>query len=161
WIMSITEDRQGKVWFTRSHITDEKGPLCQVQADHAVCHGAADGVPIPNARQLSKDAAGNFWIVSDNTLMRWNAGKAQTWLPPGIPDAGGGKAIDVLQSVAVGSDGSVWVGATQPSRGLGLLHLVNNDLQPFVIPALDGRKLALSLAFVDRQNVLWVGTQDE
>jgi signal transduction histidine kinase/ligand-binding sensor domain-containing protein len=161
WIMSILEDRTGKMWFTRSSINDEKGPLCEVQGDRVVCHGAAAGVSISNGRQLSKDAAGNFWAVSDNTLMRWNAGKARTWLPPGISETDGGKTIDVLQSVAVGTDGSIWVGATQPSRGLGLLHLVNDELQPFVTPGLDGRKLAMSLAFVDPQNVLWVGTQDE
>ena len=70
-------------------------------------------------------------------------------------------AIDVLQSVVAGADGSIWVGATQPSRGLGLLHLVDDELQPFVAPGLDGRKLAISLVFVDRQNALWIGTQDE
>ncbi len=161
WIMSILEDDAGKIWFTRSSLSDDKGPLCEVQGDQATCHAAAQGVPISNARQLAKDAQGNLWAVSDNTLMRWKDGVSRTWMPPGISDAGGVKAIDVMQSVATGANGSVWVGAMQPSRGLGLLHLQDDKLQAYVAPELDGRRLAMTLPFVDRQNVLWIGTQDE
>ena len=161
WTMSIVEDRTGTIWFTRSSVHDDKGPLCEVRGDRAVCHGARDGVPISNGRQLTKDADGNLWTVSDTTLMRWKAGSARIWRPPGITDGGDGKTIDVLQSVFVAADGSVWVGATQPSRGLGLLHLVNDELQPFVVPGLDGRRLAMTFVFVDRQTTTWIGTQDE
>jgi signal transduction histidine kinase/ligand-binding sensor domain-containing protein len=161
WILSIIEDSSGKIWFTRSSLSDDKGPLCEVQGDQAICHGPAQGVPISNARQLAKDAQGNLWTVSDNTLMRWKAGVSRTWLPPGISDAHGVKPIDVLQSVVAAPDGSIWVGAMQPTRGLGLLHLRDDKLQPFISPGLDGRKLALSLAYVDRQNALWIGTQNE
>ncbi len=159
--MSIVEDDAGKIWFTRSSLSDDKGPLCEVQGDQAICHAAAQGVPISNARQLAKDAQGNLWTVSDNTLMRWKDGVSRTWMPPGISDAAGVKSIDVLQSVNVGSDGSVWVGAMQPSRGLGLLHLRDDKLQAYVSPELDGRRLAMTLPFVDRHKALWIGTQDE
>jgi ligand-binding sensor domain-containing protein len=161
WAMSIVEDRTGTIWFTRSGIHDDKGPLCEVRGDRAVCHGTRDGVPISNGRQLAKDADGNLWTVSDTTLMRWKAGSARTWRPRGITDNGDGKTIDVLQSVFVAADGSVWVGATQPSRGLGLLHLVNDELRPFVAPGLDGSTLAMTLVFVDRQNTTWLATQAE
>ena len=161
WAMSIVEDDAGKIWFTRSSLSDDKGPLCEVQGDRALCHGRADGVPISNARQLSRDAQGNLWTVSDDTLMRWKDGVARTWMPPGISDQGRVAAIDVLQSVVVGPDGAIWVGAMQPSRGLGLLHLKDDRLQPFVTPGLDGRKLAMTLTFVDRDRALWIGTQDE
>jgi len=160
WIVHIIE-RDGRIWFTRSNIKDEKGPLCEVQGDEALCHGVDDGVPITNARQLAQDAQGNFWTVSDNTLMRWKDGVSRTWQPPGIPETGLGPALDVLQSVVAAPDGSIWVGAMQPSRGLGLLKLVDDRLQPYVAPGLDGRKLALSLVYVDRNGALWAGTQDE
>ncbi len=161
WTMSILEDDTGKIWFTRSSLSDDKGPLCEVQGDRAVCHGPADGVPIKNGRQLSKDAQGNLWTVSDDTLMRWKDGASRTWMPPGISEQGKVKVIDVLQSVVAAPDGSIWVGAMQPSRGLGLLHLKDDQLQAFVAPGLDGRKLAMTLTFVDRQKSLWIGTQDE
>lgn len=161
WIVSILEDRDGKIWFTRSSISDDKGALCEVQGDRAVCHGAADGVAVANGRQLSTDAQGNLWTVSDNTLMRWKAGAGRTWLPPGISATGADETLDVLQSVAVAADGSVWVGAMQPTRDLGLLRLVDGKLQPYVVPGLDGRKVSVAPVFFDRQNTMWVGTQDE
>jgi len=160
WIMSIVE-RDGRIWFTRSSVRDDKGPLCEVQGDKAVCHADANGVPIKNGRQLAKDAEGNLWTVSDDTLMRWKDGVSRTWHPPGIPETDKGPVLDALQSVAVAPDGSIWVGATQPSRGLGLLKLVDGKLQAYVVPGLDGSKLAMSLPYVDRHNALWVGTQDE
>ena len=119
-----------------------------------------DGVPILNGRQLSTDAQGNLWTVSDNTLMRWNAGTARTWLPPGISATEQTRSMSCKASLPEPTDRS---GSVRRSRvaASGLLHLVDDKLQPFVVPGLDGRKLAISLVFVDRQNTLWVGTQDE
>ena len=159
-IMAVLEDRSGKIWFTRTTIRDDKGPLCEVSGDRSVCHGPADGVPLDVARELGMDAQGNLWTVSDATLMRWRNGTARTWLPPGLTPAQS-QLTDVVQSVAVGSDGAVWVGAMQPTRGLGLLHLEGEELRSFVSPELDGRRLAISQVRVDHQNTLWIGTQDE
>ena len=162
WIMSIVEDRSGKIWFTRSSLSDDKGPLCEVQGDRAACHGVAQGVPIQNARQLSEGADGNFWTVSDNTLMRWKDGRSanlaparnfrisvrtkrstccKAWWPPPT----------VRSGLAPRSLAAAWDCCT----------LRDDKLQPFVAPGLDGRKLALSLVYVDRQNALWIGTQNE
>jgi len=162
WIISIVEDRHGKIWFTRSNDRGKKGPICEVQGDKAVCHGAADGIPIANGRQLSIDASGHLWTVSDETLMRWDGREARTWLPPGLKVTDGKpEALDVWQSVVAAADGSLWIGATQPSRGLGLLRLVDDRIQPFVAPGLDGREVSVSLVFIDRQQTVWVGTQKE
>ena len=81
--MSILEADDGKIWFTRSSLSDYKGPLCEVRGDQAVCHGPEQGGPIPSARQISKDADGNFWTLSDNTLMRWS----QFWAWVRVPRA--------------------------------------------------------------------------
>jgi signal transduction histidine kinase/ligand-binding sensor domain-containing protein len=159
-IPGILEDRAGKIWFTRMTIPDDKGPLCEVVGDRSACHGPADGIPINVARELQADSKGNIWTVSDTTLMRWRDGAGRTWMPPGLT-AADATYSDVVQSVAVGSDGAVWVGAMQPTRGLGLLHLEGNELKSFVSPELDGRRLAISQVFVDRQNTLWIGTQEE
>jgi len=159
-IPAVMEDRAGKIWFTRMTIRDDGGPLCEVVSDHAVCHGRADGVPLDIARELGTDRDGNLWTISDMLLMRWRAGSARTWLPPGLTSAHA-DLNDIVQSVAVGKNGEVWVGAMQPTRGLGLLHLENDELRSFVSPELDGRKLSISQVFVDRRNTLWIGTQDE
>jgi signal transduction histidine kinase/ligand-binding sensor domain-containing protein len=160
-VMSVLEDRTGKVWFTRMSIRDGGGPLCEVVDKHAICHGTADGVPLKMARQLSADAQGNFWVVSDTTLMRWRGGTSRTWLPPGIQELDQRNVLDALQSVLPGADGSVWVGAMQPSRGLGLLRLIDDRLQPYVTPEFDGRKVSVSRMLLDRQKALWIGTQDD
>jgi signal transduction histidine kinase/ligand-binding sensor domain-containing protein len=160
-IAAILEDRAGKIWFTRMSVRDDKGPLCEVTADRAVCHGLTRGVPIPVGRDLKMDTRGNLWTVSDHTLMRWKDGSADTWLPPGLSGAGVGKLSDVVQSVAPASDGSVWVGAMQPSRGLGLLRLQGGELRSFVTPEFDGGKLSVSPLLIDRHDALWIGTQDD
>jgi signal transduction histidine kinase/ligand-binding sensor domain-containing protein len=157
-IMAILEDRAGKIWFTRTTIHDDRGPLCEVSGDRTVCHGVADGVPINVARELVSDRDDNLWTVSENTLMRWRDGKSRTWLPPGFSPEDA-KVQDVVQSVALGTDGSVWVGAMETTRGLGLLRLEGDRLQPYVSPGLDGRTLAVSQVLVDRQNTLWIGSQ--
>jgi len=156
-IASIAEDREGRIWFTRMSVRDDKGPLCEIKADTVACHGIADGVPIDIGRQLIVDQDGAFWTISDNTLMRWQAGKARTWLPPGIDPT---EAADVIQSVERTRDGSVWVGGTVPGRGLGLMHLVDDKLQPYVTPDFDGRKISVAPVVEDRDGGLWVGTQD-
>ena len=157
-IASIVEDRDGTIWFTRMSLQDDQGPLCEIRDDTVLCHGVADGVPIDVGRQLIVDQEGAFWTISDSTLMRWQAGVARTWLPPGIQP---NEASDVVHSLERTRDGSVWVGAMLPSRGLGVLRLVDDQLQSYVTPQLDGRKISVSPLLEDRDGALWIGTQDE
>jgi signal transduction histidine kinase/ligand-binding sensor domain-containing protein len=158
-INAILEDRNAKIWFTSMTRLNQKGPLCEVAGDRILCHGIADGVPLPVAQDMTMDAQGNIWTVSQDTLMRWQGGIARTWLPPGVLRES--KDTDVVQSVELGKKGEVWVGAVQPSRGLGLLHLQGDELRSFVTPELDGSKLSVSPLRVDRNNALWIGTQDD
>ncbi len=157
-IASIARARDGKIWFTRMSLQDDQGPLCEIRDDQVVCHGAADGVPIDIGRRLIVDADGALWTVSDNTLMRWQSGKSRTWLPPGVRPE---ESSDVIHSLERTRDGTVWVGAVLPGRGLGLLRLVDDELQSYVTPRLDGRKLAVSPILEDRHGALWIGTQDD
>ena len=157
-IASIARDRDGKIWFTRMSLQDDKGPLCEIHNEQVVCHGVADGVPIDVGRQLIVDRDGALWTVSDNTLMRWQAGAARTWLPPGVKPE---ESADVVHSLTRARDGTVWVGGTLPGRGLGLLRLVDDELQSYVTPQLDGRKLSVSPILEDRHGALWIGTQDD
>ena len=159
-IMTILEDDNGKVWFTRSSLpADNKhGVLCEVAGDRSQCHITPDGASIRLAKDLKRDNQGNLWTVSDATLVRYRDGNVRFWLPAGLKDP---NLIDVVQSVAPARDGSVWVGAMQPSRGLGLLRLEGDELGSFVAPELDGRKLSVGSLWIDREHMLWIGTQDE
>jgi signal transduction histidine kinase/ligand-binding sensor domain-containing protein len=158
-IMSILEDSAGKTWFTRMRIKDGEGPLCEVAGAKAVCHGVRDGIPLPQAHQLATDAQGNFWTFSATEVLRWKPGATRTYAPA---EAGGkGEAKDnfgVFQALAPAPDGSVWVGASQPSHGLGLLRVVDDKLESVVVPQLDGRTLSVSALLLDHQDTLWIGT---
>jgi signal transduction histidine kinase/ligand-binding sensor domain-containing protein len=158
-IMSILEDAAGKIWFTRMRITRGEGPLCEVAGAKAVCHGVQDGVPLHYAHQLASDAQGNFWTFSATEILRWKPGSTRTYLPNELGGKGAADDnFDVFQTLAPAADGSVWVGASQPSHGLGLLRVVDDKLEAVVTPDLDGRKLSVSGLLLDRQNALWIGT---
>lgn len=157
-IASIAEDRNGTIWFTRMSVQDKQGPLCEIRNEQAVCHGVEDGVPIEIGRQLIADEHGALWTVSDHKLMRWRSGSSRTWTPPGVKAE---ESVDVVHSLELARDGSVWVGAMLPARGLGLLRLVDDELQSYVTPQLDGRKLSVSPMLEDRNGALWIGTQDD
>ncbi|MEJ0087959.1 MAG: histidine kinase [Pseudomonadota bacterium] len=160
-INDIVEDRAGKIWFTSMNVRAAKGPLCAVTGDQVECHGISDGVPLEEAQEISLDSQGNLWTVSSRQLMRWKEGASRTWLPAELPASSAQKLIDVVQSIALGKNGEVWVGGTQPSRGLGLLHLQGDELRSYVTPEFDGRKLSVSPLLVDSNNALWIGTQDD
>jgi signal transduction histidine kinase/ligand-binding sensor domain-containing protein len=161
-IMSIVEDSTGKIWFTRMRIREGEGPLCEVTGAKAVCHGVQDGIPLPQAHQLTIDAQGNFWTFSATTILRWRPGSARTFLPTELGGKGeAGDSFDVFQTLAPAADGTVWVGASQPSHGLGLLRVVDDKLESVVTPELDGSRLSVSATLVDRQNALWIGTPGE
>ncbi len=160
-INGIVEDRAGKVWFTSMNANAVNGPLCVVARDGTECHGAAGGVPLKMAQEIRLDARGNFWMVSSSHLMRWKAGASRTWLPAELPASSAQKLIDIVQSVAVGKNGEVWVGGTQPTHGIGLLHLQGDELRSYVTPGFDGRKLSVSPLLADSNNVLWIGTQND
>jgi len=160
-INGIVEDRAGKIWFTSMNSRGTKGPLCVVAGDHVECHGAASGVPIEMAQEMRLDAQGHLWTVSNRQLMRWKDGAARTWLPAELPASSAQKLIDVVQSLALGKHGEVWVGGTQPTLGIGLLHLQGDELRSYVTPDFDGRKLSVSPLLVDSNNSLWIGTQND
>ncbi len=160
--MSILEQPDGTIWFSRMRLKDERGPLCKIVGDHAVCFGESDGVAIKTAHQLVTDAQGNFWTYSATTVMRWKPGSSHTFVPTELGGKGGIEdTFDVFQGIAPAPDGSVWVGAMQPKHGLGLLRIVDNKLEAVVTPEFDGRKLRVSSLLLDRQDVLWIGTQGE
>jgi signal transduction histidine kinase/ligand-binding sensor domain-containing protein len=161
-ILSIVEDPGGKIWFTRMRIRDGEGPLCEVAGTKAVCHGVQDGIPLRQAHQLTLDALGNFWTFSATTLLRWKPGSSRTYMPADVGGKGDAEdSFDVFQALTCATDGSVWVGASQPSHGLGLLRVVDDKLESVVTPELDGGKLSVSALLLDRQNALWIGTPGE
>jgi signal transduction histidine kinase/ligand-binding sensor domain-containing protein len=160
-IASIRRDGAGTIWFTRMSVRDKEGPLCRIAGDDAICRPLIPNANSDIARDLKIDSHGNFWTVSDHRLIRIRDGNVRTWVPEGLSDSVEEELRDVVHVVLPARDGTIWVGAMQPSRGLGLLHLDGDRLRAFVGPELDGRKLSVSPMLEDRTGSLWIGTQDE
>jgi signal transduction histidine kinase/ligand-binding sensor domain-containing protein len=157
-INAIREHPRGHIWFLRARINEGDGALCEVLESIARCHGPADGVPFTRSRDLEVDAQGGFWMTSDTTLVHWKSGLQETYVPAGIT---ADNTVDVFDSMAIAPDGSLWIGAAQPSRGLGLLRFAAGQWLPVVMPGFDGRTIAVSALLRDRENALWVGTQSD
>jgi signal transduction histidine kinase/ligand-binding sensor domain-containing protein len=157
-IISIVEDHNGTVWFTRARGSDADGGVCQIIGTGMRCYGKADGLPGSNvALALVEDTLGNLWIGSDTAVVRWKPGSSdtRTW---GFKSVGG---MDGVEGLAANPDGSVWAGIALAGRGLGLQQLVESAWKPFVTPELDGSTLVVRTLFRDRENALWIGTSNQ
>jgi signal transduction histidine kinase len=66
-----------------------------------------------------------------------------------------------FQALAVTKDGTIWSGINRKGRGLGLQQMINGSWKPFVGPGLNGEELEVAALFVDGQNTLWVGTDNQ
>jgi ligand-binding sensor domain-containing protein len=155
-INSILEDRNGTIWFVRSRGSDTDGGLCQIIGLGMRCYGKADGLPGSDvASTLVEDSLANLWIASDTTVVRWKPGSSTTYSPKGLNSYQG---VGGVQGLAANADASVLVGMDLAGPGLGLQQLVQGAWKPFIVPGLDGSTLEVQTLFLDRGNVLWIGT---
>ena len=158
-INSIIEDRNGTVWFTRSLGSDTAGGVCQIVGTGMRCYGKADGLPGADlANSLVEDGLGNFWIGSYTEVVRWKPGSSSTLI---LTISKSHQGMTSASGLAANPDGSVWVGMDLPGRGLGLRQLVQGAWKSFVTPELDGSTLEVEALFLDRENALWIGTDNQ
>jgi Signal transduction histidine kinase len=151
-INSIYEDRDGTIWAGRSR--NPAGGLCRVTESRAICYGPKDGLPQFSGPVVGDDA-GNVWVGSPETVTRWKAGSATKYIPSGLTSGG----LNGINALAVARDGSIFVGITQPGRGLGLQQLEQGAWKTFATPAFDGSTLNVNSLRLDRENSLWIGTE--
>ena len=156
-IRSIVEDDDGTIWVTRNLITDGTGPLCKVKGTAMQCYGKPDGLPETSYWSLVRASSGSLWLGSSTALTRWRPGSFQTYYPSGLKSNAGQSGILAL---VPSSDGSIWVGIAVRGPGLGLQQFARGVWKPFAASDLDGRTLVVHALFMDRQNALWVGTND-
>jgi signal transduction histidine kinase/ligand-binding sensor domain-containing protein len=156
-INSIVKAHDGRIWITRSRVRDDKGPLCVVTDTSLRCHGKADGITLPYAAPLAEDSDGGLWIGSSSLLTRWKAGSSTLFTPP---ETRGGEGLSGIQALAAAPDGSIWSGMDHRGPGLGLQRLVHGMRKP-LNSKFDGSTLRVSALFLDRENALWIGTEDQ
>ncbi|AXC10169.1 Membrane associated, signal transduction histidine kinase-like ATPase [Acidisarcina polymorpha] len=156
-INSIIQGHDGRIWITRSRVHDDKGPLCEVQDTSLRCYGVADGINSPYAGPLAEDSEGSLWFGSASLLTRWSAGSSTVFTPSASKS---GEGLSGVQAIVAAPDGSIWSGRDRRGPGLGLQRLVHGVSTP-LNPTLHGSALQVSALFLDRQDALWIGTEDQ
>jgi signal transduction histidine kinase/ligand-binding sensor domain-containing protein len=155
----ILEDRTGIIWVTRYHIPPGEGPLCRVEGDKLHCFGEADGVP--NVRYglgLTEDPVRNLWFGGP-VLSRWRPGsKGTTYMKylETMKNAGDG-VIDV----AATRDGTIWATVDGIGPQMGVRYFSGGKWAPYIVPGFDGTKIRSHTLFVDKDNSLWVATEND
>ena len=156
-VNAIVQSHDGRIWITRSRVHDDKGPLCEVKGTSLRCYGKADGITPPYAVPLAEDTEGNLWIGSVNLLIRWRAGSSTVFTPT---ETTRGEGLSGVQAIAAGSDGSIWSGIDRRAPGMGVQRWLNG-VRSHLNPTLSKSALHVSALLVDRENALWIGTEDQ
>jgi signal transduction histidine kinase/ligand-binding sensor domain-containing protein len=157
-VNGILEDSHGSLWIARSRIIDTGGPLCEVTGNRLRCYGKADGLDTPGVVALAEDREGNLWIGTSDGITRKTGNLFTAYQLKSLKAARGLSGVEAL---AAARDGSLWVGIGRRGPSMGLQRFTRDVWSAFVSPKLNGSSLAVSAVFVDRQNAVWVGTEDE
>src|SRR5271166_2549378 len=139
-LQNFSEDSDGSIWVVRGNNTISDLPLCHVTDRAVKCFGKAHGIPISPLNSLLADGKGGFWLGGQTTIVHWHDGASETYLIEALKSNVGQPGIAGL---ALGPDGSLWVGILVPGHERGLGRLINGAFQPFVTPNLDGSQLAV------------------
>ena len=153
-VNSIYEDRDGTIWMARSRT--QAGGVCKVAASVATCYAPKDGVP-PYATVLINDNLGYLLIGHSTRIVRWKPGSSSSYE---LPELNSRPGLAGITGLALAPDGSVWVGISNPGRGLGLEQFVNSSWKTFITSTLDGSSLRVSSLQLDRRNALWIATDE-
>jgi PAS domain S-box-containing protein len=155
----ILEDSAGTIWVTRYHLPSGEGPLCRVEGDKLHCFGEADGVPrIQYALGLTEDKVGNLWFGGP-VLSQWRPGSAGTTYMNYLEtlENHGEGVIDV----AATPDGTIWATVDGLGPRMGVRCFSGGKWAPYIVHGFDGTKIRSHALFVDKDNSLWVGTEDD
>jgi signal transduction histidine kinase/ligand-binding sensor domain-containing protein len=141
---SVSEAPDGSLWVLRRN---SDAPLCHI-TDSVKCFGKADGIPLSDIQSILADGSGGFWLGGrSGSLVHWHAGTSEMY-----------KVGGEVQSLALGPDGSLWVGVSGEGPGLGLQQLKNGAVKPFLTPTFNGSSFDIGTLMFDRDGNLWVGT---
>ena len=141
---SVSEAPDGSLWVLRR---SSDAPLCHV-TDAVKCFGKTDGIPISDLQSILTDGNGGFWLGGrSGGLIHWHAGTSEMY-----------KVGGEVQSLALGPDGSLWVGISGEASGGGLQQLKDGAVKPFQTSTFNGSGFDIGALMFDNDGNLWVGT---
>jgi signal transduction histidine kinase/ligand-binding sensor domain-containing protein len=156
-VTAILETNDGTIWFTRSG-GGKPGGVCRLERGAPHCYGASDGIEGLQADALAEDGAGNLWIGTDTSVVRWTPAAHVAYRVPQLLSFIG----EGVMALEPAPEAGVWVGIMNaPGRELGLQRLVAGRMQPVVAGKLDGSTLPVSALHYDGAGSLWVGTNNQ
>jgi signal transduction histidine kinase/ligand-binding sensor domain-containing protein len=158
-VWNLFQDNDGSIWVLRHQKTRDPRLLCRISAGRRSCFGAESGLTgYPGGfHSLAQDRAGNLWLGSDTSLIRWKDGTAQSFPVHGLESHVGDLGVAALLSEP---DGSLLVGIAQSGAGLGLQRFAEGKLTSITAPDFNGSRLSVDALLRDRDGGLWVGTLD-
>ena len=156
-ISAILDDHEGTIWVTRYRVPSDDGPFCRVEGSGLHCYGKPDGIPVRYGLGLTEDSLGNLWFGS-SVVCRWRQGSVSTYLNAitNRHDSGFG-VVDVV----AGRSESIWAAVDGVGPDLGVRYYSNGEMGALCCTGFDGRKVRSHALFVDRDNSLWIGTEND
>ncbi len=153
---NVSEAPDGSLWVARAAANISDSALCQITEHTAKCFGKSEGVSIAPIDSILADGKGGFWLGGQTALVHWRDGASESY-PIGALRTNVGQHGVV--SLALGPDGTVWVGILAEGPGLGLGQLKEGVVKPYVTPAFDGSKVEVNAMTFDRDGSLWVAAR--
>ena len=153
---NVSEDPDGSLWVVRAAANISDSALCHITQTAFKCLGKAEGVPISPIDSIVADGKGGFWLGGQTALVHWRDGASQTYPIEALKSNVGQHGV---VSLAIGPDGTVWVGMLAEGPGLGLGRFEGGTVKPFVTPTFDGSKVEVFAMTFDRDGNLWVASR--
>ena len=161
-IVSITSDKSGGVWFTRTPRPDVKEQVCHVSGSGKLeCFGPSQGLTLADdpccPLGFFQDATGTTWVGSDTTLSAWR-GNATT--PYTLDIQRTHKDLGVT-AIAARPGGGLWIGIAEKGPGLGLEQFDDGQWRSVVASGIDTSTIEVGAMLVDTHGAVWVGTNNQ
>lgn len=157
-IEALLEDDAGSIWLARTQITDGMGPVCRVRNAQVSCYGNQDRIPFPNVLGLAKSDDGSIWLGGYSEICLWKPGESTIYFPNRTHRPEG---FALFRALASGPDRSTWVAINSSDPVVRLQHFVHGQWTTETFPDIPTTNAQITSLFVDRNNDLWVGTNDK
>lgn len=155
-IEALLEDSAGTLWLGRTQATDHMGPVCRIQSPQPQCFGTRDQIPFLNVLQLAKSDDGDIWLGGYYELCLWQPGTSRVY----FRRRAGFEGFSSFRAIATGPDRSTWAVIESSGPILRLEHFIDEHWVSVAYQDIPVRNSQVTSLFVDRDNQLWIGTEE-